>query len=42
MSNSSIAIELPCYTIINIPGDAEQPNEQKLKEDLEKGDMKVR
>lgn len=42
MSSSSIAIELPCYTIINIPGDAEQPSEQRLKEDLEKGDMKVK
>lgn len=40
--SSSIAIELPCYTIINIPGDAEQPSEQKLKEDLEKGDLKVK
>lgn len=42
MSSSSIAIELPCYTIINIPSDAEQPTEQKLKEDLEKGDLKVK
>lgn len=42
MSTSSIAIELPCYTIINIPQDAEQPSEQKLKEDLEKGDLKVK
>lgn len=41
MSNSSIAIELPCYTIINIPQDQEQPTEQKLKEDLERGDIKV-
>ncbi len=36
-----MAIELPCYTIINIPQDQEQPSEQKLKEDLEKGDIKV-
>ena len=41
MSNSSILIEQPCYTLINLPQDAEQPTEQKLKEDLEKGDNKV-
>jgi hypothetical protein len=39
--SASMAIELPCYTIINIPQDQEQPSEQKLKEDLEKGDLKV-
>ena len=41
MSAASIAIELPCYTIINLPQDVEQPSEMKLKEDLEKGDNKV-
>ena len=41
MSAASIAIELPCYTIINLPQDVEQPSELKLKEDLEKGDNKV-
>lgn len=38
----SVSVELPCYTIINIPSDAEQPSEQKLKEDLEKGDLKTK
>jgi coatomer subunit beta len=43
MSTSSpIIIEQPCYTLINLPQDAEQPSEMKLKEDLEKGDNKVR
>lgn len=40
-SNSSILIEQPCYTLINMPQDAEQPSEMKLREDLEKGDAKV-
>lgn len=38
---SSIMVEQPCYTLINIPQDVEQPTEMKLKEDLEKGDNKV-
>lgn len=42
MSSSAIAIDLPCYTIINLPQDVELPSEQKLKEDLEKGDNKVK
>lgn len=33
--------ELPCYTIINVPSDYETPNEIQLKNDLEKGDIKV-
>ena len=33
--------ELPCYTIINVPSDFETPNEIQLKNDLEKGDVKV-
>ena len=33
--------ELPCYTIINVPSDFEAPNEIQLKNDLEKGDIKV-
>mgnify|MGYP001454186046 FL=1 len=33
--------ELPCYTIINVPSDFETPNEIQLKNDLEKGDIKV-
>jgi coatomer subunit beta len=39
--NSTILIEQPCYTLINLPQDAEQPSEVKLREDLEKGDNKV-
>lgn len=38
---SSIMIEQPCYTLINLPHEVEQPTEIKLKEDLEKGDNKV-
>jgi len=34
--------ELPCYTIINVPSDFETPNEIQLKNDLEKGDVKVK
>lgn len=34
--------ELPCYTIINVPSDFETPNEIQLKNDLEKGDIKVK
>ena len=40
--SSSIMIEQPCYTLINLPQDAELPTEMKLREDLEKGDNKVR
>lgn len=39
--SSSIMVEQPCYTLINLPQDAEQPAEVKLREDLEKGDNKV-
>ncbi|CAF0969017.1 unnamed protein product [Brachionus calyciflorus] len=39
---SSTSIEQPCYTLINLPQDAEQPTEMKLREDLEKGDNKVK
>ena len=42
MSTSTpILVEQPCYTLINLPQDAEQPSEMKLREDLEKGDNKV-
>jgi len=34
--------ELPCYTLINVPSDFETPNEMQLKNDLEKGDTKVK
>jgi len=34
--------ELPCYTLINVPSDFETPNEMQLKQDLEKGDIKVK
>ncbi|CAH1975588.1 unnamed protein product [Acanthoscelides obtectus] len=36
------AVEQPCYTIINLPTDAEPHNEMQLKTDLEKGDVKVK
>ncbi|XP_048579124.1 coatomer subunit beta isoform X1 [Nematostella vectensis] len=36
------AAEQPCYTLINIPNEQESPTEQKLKEDIEKGDVKVK
>ncbi len=39
--SSSVLVEQPCYTLINLPQDAEQPSEMKLREDLEKGDNKV-
>ncbi len=39
--SSSIMIEQPCYTLVNLPQDAELPTEMKLREDLEKGDNKV-
>jgi hypothetical protein len=35
-------IEQPCYTLVTLPQDAEQPSEMKLREDLEKGDNKVK
>lgn len=38
---SSIS-EQPCYTLINIPSDAEPPTELQLKQDLEKGDNKTK
>jgi len=42
MSSNAILIEQPCYTLVNLPQDAEQPSEMKLREDLEKGDNKVK
>jgi len=36
------ASELPSYTLIHVPSDAEMPNEQQLKTDLEKGDAKTK
>lgn len=41
-ATSAIMIEQPCYTLINLPQDVEQPTEMKLREDLEKGDNKVK
>ena len=35
-------VEQPCYTLIDLPQDVEQPSEMKLREDLEKGDNKVK
>ncbi|KAL5011126.1 hypothetical protein ScPMuIL_013431 [Solemya velum] len=32
----------PCYTLINIPSDAEPPSEMQLRQDLEKGDIKTK
>uniref|UniRef100_A0A1W7RAR9 Coatomer subunit beta n=1 Tax=Hadrurus spadix TaxID=141984 RepID=A0A1W7RAR9_9SCOR len=34
--------EQTCYTLINIPIDSEPPNEMQLRNDLEKGDVKVK
>ncbi|XP_022295702.2 coatomer subunit beta-like [Crassostrea virginica] len=34
--------EQPCYTLINIPSDAEPPTELQLRQDLEKGDIKTK
>jgi hypothetical protein len=34
--------EPPCYTLINTGQDAEPPSEMQLREDLEKGNEKVR
>ncbi|KAK2572891.1 Coatomer subunit beta [Acropora cervicornis] len=34
--------ELPCYTLINVLSDSEALSEQKLAEDLEKGDPRVK
>ncbi|XP_066265354.1 coatomer subunit beta-like [Branchiostoma lanceolatum] len=36
------AAEQPCYTLINIPSDAEPPTELQLKTDLEKGDVRTK
>ncbi|XP_071134136.1 coatomer subunit beta-like isoform X1 [Mytilus edulis] len=38
----STLAEQPCYTLINIPSDAEPPTEMGLKSDLEKGDTKTK
>ncbi|XP_015605561.1 coatomer subunit beta [Cephus cinctus] len=38
----SSVVEQPCYTLINIPSDAEPLNELQLKQDLEKGDVNVK
>ncbi|KAL9984992.1 hypothetical protein ACROYT_G007343 [Oculina patagonica] len=34
--------ELPCYTLINVLNDSEALSEQKLAEDLEKGDLRIK
>ncbi|KAK3097902.1 hypothetical protein FSP39_014288 [Pinctada imbricata] len=34
--------EMACYTLINIPSDAEPPTELQLKQDLEKGDTRTK
>ncbi|KAJ8917140.1 hypothetical protein NQ315_012632 [Exocentrus adspersus] len=39
---SAVTTEQPCYTIINLPTDSETYNEMQLKNDLEKGDVKVK
>ncbi len=36
------AAELPSYTLMHVPSDAEVPSEQQLKTDLEKGDVKTK
>lgn len=38
----STVAEQPCYTLINIPIDAEPLNELQLKQDLEKGDVQTK
>ncbi|XP_074644672.1 coatomer subunit beta-like [Tubulanus polymorphus] len=38
MSNN----EQGCYTLINVPTDVEPPNEMQLRQDLEKGDNKMK
>ena len=38
----STLAEQPCYTLINIPTEAEPPTEMSLKQDLEKGDTKTK
>ncbi|CAB3998662.1 coatomer subunit beta-like [Paramuricea clavata] len=38
----STLAEMPCYTLINVPSDLEPWSEQKLKDDLEKGDVKMK
>ncbi|KAF0295872.1 Coatomer subunit beta [Amphibalanus amphitrite] len=37
-----MATEQPCYTLITAPSDTEQPSEQQLKQDLERGDIRAK
>ncbi|KAF4529371.1 hypothetical protein B566_EDAN017639 [Ephemera danica] len=39
---ATVTVEQPCYTLINVPSDAEPPNEMQLRMDLEKGDLKTK
>ncbi len=39
---SKMSGELPCYTLINVPSDSEQPSEAQLKEKFEKGQLRDR
>lgn len=39
---AAVTVEQPCYTLVNLSQDLEQPSEMKLREDLEKGDNRVR
>lgn len=41
-SSAAMAAELPCYTLVHLPGNMEVPNETQLKADLEKGDNRVK
>ena len=34
--------ELPSYTLIHVPSDAEVPSEQQLRADLENGDVRTK
>ena len=34
--------ELPCYTLLHMPSDMEVPSEANLKQDLEKGNDRVK
>ncbi|XP_076054623.1 coatomer subunit beta [Oratosquilla oratoria] len=36
------SLEQPCYTLIQAPGDSEQPSELQLRNDLENGDIPVK